>query len=170
MRHPGLFIGRFQPLHKGHLHALQEIFRNEEQLYIAIGSAQASFTKDNPFTTGERIMMLQSALEALNIPCHRYLIIPIPDVNNFQLWVDHVKRYVPPFGIVYTGSDVNRELFSKQKIPVKMLSLYQKEYHSGSEVRRRIKEDGDWESLVPPSIIELIKQFDGVRRVKSLNF
>ncbi len=169
MRQPGLFIGRFQPFHNGHLHALKEILSQEEHVFIAIGSAQAGFTPKNPFTTAERITMIQLVLEELDVPCNRYLIIPVPDVHNFILWVDHVKRYVPSFGIVYTGSKTGAALFSNKNIPVEKISPFKKKTHSGSEIRRRMLLDKDWKSLVPEIIAEFIDEIDGVNRLKSLN-
>jgi nicotinamide-nucleotide adenylyltransferase len=42
-----LFIGRFQPLHLGHLDALKQI--SKEEIIIGIGSSQYSGTKENPY-------------------------------------------------------------------------------------------------------------------------
>ncbi len=169
MRHPGLFIGRFQPFHKGHLYALNEILSKEEQVFIIIGSAQAGFTPVNPFTTAERITMIQLVLDELEIPCSRYLIVPVPDVHNFTLWVEHVKRYVPPFGIVYTGSETGVTLFSKQNIKVEKITLHKKTSYSGTEIRRKMLLNKDWESLVPDVIAEFIEEIDGVNRLQSLS-
>lgn len=169
MQGPGLFIGRFQPFHNGHLHALKEILSKEKQLFIVIGSAQAGFTPTNPFTTAERITMLQLVLDDLDIPCNRYLIIPIPDVNNFTIWVDHVKRYVPPFGVVYTGSETGSTLFSRHNITVEKISLLKKDTYSGTEIRSRIMKGKQWKPLVPEIVAEFIEEINGVERLKSLN-
>ena len=166
----GLFIGRFQPLHKGHVHALKDIFAQESILFIVIGSAQACFTPTDPFTTGERIQMLRATLDTLEIPCERYLIVPIPDIHNFRRWVDHVVQFVPSFGTIYTGSESMHRLFSKKKHHSKMIELHKPEIFSGTEVRRRIIEEEDWKMLVPPVVVELIQQFDGVKRIQSLSY
>ncbi len=170
MRRPGLFIGRFQPLHNGHVHALKDVFAQEEHVIIVIGSSQASYTPDNPFTSGERIMMLEGVLEELEIPCSRFRLIPIPDIHNYPKWVNHVKQYVPPFGVVYTGSDSGRQLFSEQNIPVREIVLHRKKILSGTEIRRRMIQGKEWESLVPANVLALIQQFDGIQRVRSLSF
>lgn len=170
MRRPGLFIGRFQPLHNGHVHALKDVFAQEEHVIMVIGSAQACYTPDNPFTTGERLMMLESILEELEVPCSRFHVIPVPDIHNYRKWVNHVKQYVPPFGIVYTGSKSTQQLFSEQNHQVKEIVLRKKKILSGTEVRRRMIQGDDWESLVPRTVFKLIQQFDGVQRVRSLSF
>jgi nicotinamide-nucleotide adenylyltransferase len=149
---------------------LKDVFAKEEQVITVIGSAQACFTPVNPFTTGERVMMLVSVLEELKIPCSRFQIIPVPDIHNYRKWVNHVKQYVPPFGIVYTGSEPTHQLFSEQNIAVKEIVLRKKKILSGTEIRRRMIQGEDWESLVPRSVCTLIQQFDGVQRVRSLSF
>jgi nicotinamide-nucleotide adenylyltransferase len=168
LRQPGLFIGRFQPLHNGHVHALKQVFKEEEQVFIVIGSAQASYTPSNPFTTAERIRMLKAVLNDLGIPCSRYQIIPIPDIDNFRYWVTHIKQYVPPFGVVYSGSKTGQALFSEEDYPVRKIRLLQKKKYSGTIIRRRWVQGEEWEGLVPDVVVKLIQQFEGVQRVKSL--
>jgi len=163
-----LFIGRFQPLHKGHVYALREVFAQERRVLIVIGSAQACFTPEDPFTAGERIEMLQAVLKAEGIPCSRYMIIPVPDIHNYFLWVDHVTRYVPPFGIVYTGSEVVQRLFSERDYPVKVIKLYRRDTLSGTEVRRRILEGDEWKELVPQEVETIIERVGGVQRIRRI--
>ncbi|HDM88409.1 MAG TPA: nicotinamide-nucleotide adenylyltransferase, partial [Candidatus Bathyarchaeota archaeon] len=40
----GLFIGRFQPPHLGHLHAIKQALEECDELIIVIGSSQYSHT------------------------------------------------------------------------------------------------------------------------------
>ncbi|MEM2975778.1 MAG: adenylyltransferase/cytidyltransferase family protein, partial [Candidatus Bathyarchaeia archaeon] len=46
----GLFVGRFQPFHLGHLTAVKNILKSVDELVIIVGSAQYSHRLDNPFT------------------------------------------------------------------------------------------------------------------------
>jgi nicotinamide-nucleotide adenylyltransferase len=170
MKLPGLFLGRFQPLHNGHVHALKEIFEKEEKIFVVIGSAQASYTPINPFSASERFQMIESILEELDVPCSRYHIIPVPDIHNYPRWVNHVKQFVPPFGMFYTGSETSAKLFQDHGIPVNRISLFEKALYSGKEVRRRMVADEEWQSLVPRIVVNLIERIDGVKRVKSLNY
>jgi cytidyltransferase-related domain len=62
-----LFIGRFQPLHRGHEEVIKWLLGRHEEVVVAIGSANESFTPRNPFTVGERIEMLYSMLKELNL-------------------------------------------------------------------------------------------------------
>ena len=45
----GLLIGRFQPLHLGHIEALKFAMRQLSTLIIVVGSAQISYELRNPY-------------------------------------------------------------------------------------------------------------------------
>jgi nicotinamide-nucleotide adenylyltransferase len=53
-----LVIGRFQPLHLGHMDVIRKCADESDHLTIGIGSAQYSHTVDNPFSAGERYLMI----------------------------------------------------------------------------------------------------------------
>ena len=55
----GLYVGRFQPFHLGHLGAIKEVLKEVDELAIVIGSAQYSHNPSNPFTAGERLVMIR---------------------------------------------------------------------------------------------------------------
>ncbi len=72
----GLMIGRFQPFHIGHLKSIEQILNEVDEIIIAIGSAQYSHSMNNPFTAGERVMMVHAALREYNFDLSRVFIIP----------------------------------------------------------------------------------------------
>ncbi len=96
-----ILLGRFQPFHNGHLKVIKKILGEQDELIVAIGSAQCSHTTENPFTAGERIMMITKALDSEKVPRSRIYTIAMPDVNNNALWVAQVKSNSPPFDVVY---------------------------------------------------------------------
>ena len=113
-----LFIGRFQPFHPGHLDAIKQISENE--IIIGIGSSQYSNTDDNPYSFEERKDMIEKALKNKN---KKYKIIAIPDIHDENNWVDHVKKTVPHFDIVYTGNDWVEKLFTEKNILTKDIKI-----------------------------------------------
>lgn len=159
-----LFIGRFQPFHKGHLAMVKKILQDSDELVIGIGSAQYSHTGENPFTAGERFEMIKRSLDAEGI--HDYHIVPIPDTHVHSVWVSHVKSLVPAFDTVVTNSDLVVRLFQEHGIKVLSPALLSRERYSGSEVRLRILKGGDWENLVPAVVAAFIKEIDGVERIR----
>lgn len=58
----GLYIGRFQPFHRGHLSVVREALKHCSKLVIAIGSAQEERTKKNPFSFEERKIFIWRSL------------------------------------------------------------------------------------------------------------
>ena len=56
----GLFLGRFQPFHLGHLDVIKQALKMVDELVIVIGSAQYSHTFENPFTDSEREEMIEN--------------------------------------------------------------------------------------------------------------
>lgn len=55
----GLLVGRFQPFHRGHESIVFKMLEECERIIIAIGSAQESGTKVNPFRYEYRRLMIQ---------------------------------------------------------------------------------------------------------------
>ncbi len=162
----GLIIGRFQPPHKGHILAIKAILQKVSMLIIGIGSAQKCFFQNNPFTAGERITMLKAALEEEGVNCSKYMLIPIQDVDDNRLWVHHVVSLVPRFDVVYTNDKLSNYLFKTAGFDARFFEEYDRSVYSSTEVRRRMREGGDWRSLVPESVAEIIDDIKGVERVK----
>lgn len=165
----GILIGRMQPVHNGHLEVIKKILNEVDEIIICIGSAQLSHSLKNPFTAGERIVMLTQSLAELNIDPSRYYIIPMEDINYNALWVAHIKMMTPPFSIIYTGNSLVKQLFLEEEYEVSTPPLFNRKELSGTEVRKRIIEDGNWKKLVPNSTINIINEIKGVDRLKNLS-
>lgn len=161
----GLYLGRFQPYHLGHHQVLKQIAKEVDEIIIGIGSAQKSHEIDNPFTAGERVLMVSSALEEINT---KHYVIPIEDIQRNSLWVSHVESMVPPFEIAYTNNPLVIELLKEAGIKVKQSPLFKRNSYSGTEIRRRMLEGNKWEHFVPEKVVEIIREIDGVRRLKTI--
>ncbi len=163
-----LFIGRFQPFHKGHLEAVKMILEENDEIIIAIGSSQYSHKLENPFTAGERIVMIRKALESEGIDHSRVWIIPVPDIHIHMMWVSEVVGYTPKFDVVYTNEPLTRRLFIEAGFKVKAIPFIKRKTYSATEIRKRMIEDQNCEELEPKAVAEYIKKIDGVQRVKDL--
>jgi len=162
-----LMIGRFQPLHNGHMEVIRKCAAESENLTIGIGSAQLSHEVDNPFTAGERYLMINEVLKAERIS--NYCIVPIEDINRYSLWVAQVESLSPPFSIVYSNNPLTRRLFSEAGYELRDSPLYNREMYSGTVVRKKILEGEEWRKLVPKKVAEIIDSIDGVRRVRDIS-
>lgn len=165
----GILIGRMQPPHRGHIEVIKKILGEVDEIIIGIGSAQQSHNLNDPFTAGERIMMLTHALVENNIDPSRYYIIPMEDINFNAIWVAHVKMMTPPFMKVYSGNPLVKQLFTEEGYNVYSPPLYNRKEYSGREIRKRMLKEDNWENLVCPSTVQIINEINGVERVKNLS-
>jgi nicotinamide-nucleotide adenylyltransferase len=161
-------IGRFQPFHDGHLAAVKYALARVGYLYIVVGSAQRSHERDNPFTASERIAMIKGALDGSGVDPSKWMAIPIADADSHSLWVSSVEAMVPKFDVVFTNDSLTYLLFEEEGVEVKAVPYVDRERYSATNVRDRILERKDWESLVPASVAKLVKEFGGVKRVRAL--
>ncbi|MDA4128020.1 MAG: nicotinamide-nucleotide adenylyltransferase [Thaumarchaeota archaeon] len=164
----GLFIGRFQPFHNGHLAAVKYALKQVDYLYVVVGSAQRSHERDNPFTAGERITMIKAALDAGRVDPSKWMALPIPDADSHSVWVSMVESMVPRFDVVFTNNSLTFLLFKEEGIRVKAVPYFKRSEYSATNVRNRILERKDWENLVPKQVSALVRKFGGVERVRSL--
>jgi len=164
----GLFVGRFQPFHLGHLAAIKDVLKEVDELVIVIGSAQCSHNLNNPFTAGERLIMVRKALEEAGIDCSRVWVVPVPDAHLHMMWVSAVEGYTPPFDVVYSNEPLSRRLFIEAKYRVKSIRFHERKLYSSTEIRERMLKEESWEKLVPRSVAVFIKEIDGVNRLRDL--
>ena len=160
-----LFIGRFQPFHNAHLSDIKLALKEGYKIIIAVGSSQESGTSDNPFSYEERKEMIKMVLEAHKI--FDYDIIPVPDINDDRKWVDHVKKIIHDFDIIYTGNDFTEKLFKEKNIKVRKIKLIPNV--NATEIRKRIIHGDNWGELVPKEVAEYMGEIGGVDKIRNIN-
>jgi len=161
----GLYLGRFQPFHNGHRAVIEEIAKEVDELIIGIGSAQISHEMKHPFTAGERILMITRSLKDFKIPVY---VIPIEDINRNAVWPSHVRSTVPPFDVVYSSNPLVVRLFKEDGYNVKSPAMIERKNLSGTYIRKQMIENGDWQSLVPKEVKEVLEEIDGVSRLQEI--
>jgi nicotinamide-nucleotide adenylyltransferase len=164
----GLYVGRFQPFHLGHIHAIRHILSEVDEVVIVIGSAQYSHRLDNPFTAGERLTMIRAALTEAKILHSQYWLIPIRDMHVHMMWVAEVKGYAPKFECVYSNEPLTRRLFREAGFPVNAIPFSKRHLYSATEIRERMLDNRSWTPLVPDSVSRYIADIDGVQRLREL--
>ena len=165
----GLYVGRFQPFHLGHLEAIQRVLKEADEAVIVIGSAQYSHNTNNPFTAGERLVMIRRALKEAGVDYSRVWVVPVPDVHLHMLWVAALEGYTPRFNVVYSNEPLTRRLFMEAGYKVKSIRFYERKDYNSTLVREKMLKDDSWTSLVPKSVAEFITEIDGVNRLRDLN-
>lgn len=108
----GIFIGRFQPVHQGHIHAIGVAASQVQKLYILIGSSNQCRSIKNPWTFEERKQMLTLKLHSERIT--NYEIIPLNDyrysdtqwMSDVRATIEHYNMGAPIlFGHMKEGND-----------------------------------------------------------------
>ena len=160
-----LFIGRFQPLHNGHLHDLKEAIKFSDKVIVGVGSSNESNTTDNPFSFEERKNMIEKVIKKEHL--QKIEILPIPDINDDKEWVNHVLKITGNIDIVYTGNNWVKRLFSQKNIEVRTVTII--DNINATKIRKRISKNEDWEELVPIEVTQEIKKIEGINRIKEIN-
>ena len=164
----GLYVGRFQPFHKGHLEAVKYILGQVKELILVVGSSQYSHSSNNPFTAGERIYMVRLALKEAQIDLATHIIVPVPDVTSHSTWFSNLNSYVPHFEILYSNEPLTRCLAKEAGCKVEYIPLVRRDIYWATEVRKRMISGDNWKELVPKSVADFIILEDGVQRIKDL--
>lgn len=87
-----VFIGRFEPFHNGHAAVARHALTRAKKLIFLVGSADTPRTIKNPWSVGERAVMIQSALAQA---ADRLIIRPLRDhLYNESQWIATVQRTV----------------------------------------------------------------------------
>ena len=90
-----VFIGRFQPFHKGHLHNILIALANSKKLIINIGSSFNAPNIKNPFSFERRKLMIESDLKVVGIDLSVVKIEPLADYfYQEQKWEEALRGNV----------------------------------------------------------------------------
>jgi nicotinamide-nucleotide adenylyltransferase len=174
----GLMVGRFQPFHNGHLHLSKQILQECNELIIAIGSAQFNYIYKDPFTAGERVLMIHAALMESGIDLAKCYIIPVINDENNARWFGHLRSMVPHFDILYSGNEFVKSLVLEETIRIKKPEFSKKNEYNGTNIRKHLAAASaattatatveNWKTLVPNAVSKLIEEVDGVNRIRML--
>lgn len=93
MKKTGVFIGRFQPPHPGHIAAIAIAASQVDELLILVGSANQCRSIKNPWTFSERKNMLFKKLRTAGVT--KFKIFPVNDhPYNDPAWITEVKQII----------------------------------------------------------------------------
>lgn len=174
-----VIVGRWQPLHNGHLWLIKEVIAKHGRACIgilspeAVGEDPANPQRSlrpihNPFTYWERQVMLTEALAEAEL-LSRCVIVPVGAAKLGAARED--EAFIPPqrswviaavsahelgkIGILSAnGEEV--EIF---KPPPELAG------HSGALVRQALAKSKDWESLIPKTVAAEINRLHAVGRI-----
>jgi len=156
----GLIIGRFQPLHNGHVYLFMKALETVECLKIGVGSSQMKNQPKNPFSYKERKMFIENSLKDENIALLNFKVYPIPDLFNFKKWMESIFNIIEEFDVIFTNNLWIGRLIQKRGKILEYGLKYNFTEFNGTIIRNlMIKSDPEWKLRVPPSIIPFLEQW-----------
>ncbi len=164
----GLFVGRFQPFHLGHLSALKQGLQIVDKIILVIGSANKNFSLDNPLTIDERLEILKTVINTEKLKNKIKLLTTVDDIADNLAWADKLIHDLPPFQVVIGNNNLNNLLFSYRKIDLFHPKLTQREAFQGQIIRQKVIKGQKWQHLVPEATLPLLKKFGFKKRLRSL--
>ena len=117
-----VFIGRFQPFHRGHYRVVQKALENAKELVIVLGSSHSPRTLRNPLNDLERQNIIRSSLSG--IENGRVKIVKVHDNEyNESAWVssivDEVNKVVDSNNsITLIGMNKDESSYYLSKFPM----------------------------------------------------
>ncbi|MCJ7646973.1 MAG: adenylyltransferase/cytidyltransferase family protein [Candidatus Lokiarchaeota archaeon] len=178
----GVIHGRFQILHNDHMKYLMAGKNLCNHLIVGITNPDPTLTKDsnanphrsktssNPLTFYERHVMIREALLEVGLQLSEFSIVPFP-INFPEL----LKYYVPLdamfFLSIYDDWGKQKKTFLESlglNIHVLWKLPLEKKGISGRDLRDLMVKGGEWQHLVPKSVINFIEKNDIIDRLKLL--
>ena len=139
-----VFLGRFQPMHRGHKQVIED-HMDEKNFAVVIGSAGKKREEENPLTAEEREELIKSCFPDLEI---LHLEDRDEDEGGNEQWLNDLEG----LGVekVISQNDLVKDLVKgREGLELVEQHLYDPEIYSGTEVRRRIRSGEEWRYLVP---------------------
>ncbi len=169
----GAVQGRFQGLHLGHMEFLLEAKKRCKFLVIGVtnydihskyisdtASMNRFRSQANPFTFFERMMMITESMVEAGVARDEFVVVPFPIEAP-----ERISNFVPD-DVVFFQTIYDQWGHSKvetlQKAGYQVQVMWERtdadRLTSGTEVRRLMKEGGNWKELMPKAAVRYIEQ------------
>ena len=158
----GLFVGRFQPFHKGHLHAIEFASSRCKTLLIGVGSSKDSGTKVNPLSADVRIKIIKAGLKGTKIKTKQLKFFEIPDFHNNEKWFNYINRRHPGIDVVFSHNELVERIFKGHHIAVITPKWYKRKKLIASKIRYLIRHEKKWKDRVPKGSVKEIAAHESV--------
>ncbi len=161
----GLYAGRFQPFHLGHLGAIRHVMSECDDVYVLICSKQGANPLDdkNPFTFEERRQMMQlSNVFDNDEDMFRLHFRHICDQTSDEEWARVIEKETKDGEkVCYTNNPRTQDAFQAHGYNVKNIPVQQNGINA-SLIRKLIIRNEKWEHLVPDGTEQVIEDVRNV--------
>jgi cytidyltransferase-like protein len=183
-RRYGVVLGRFQPLHVGHMEYLEAAKRKCDRLVVGVTNPDTSLLthhdadpnrskqESNPFPYFLRYEMIDASLRDEGWHPDTFAIVPadITDISKVGAFLPDPSQSIVFITIYDAWGDEKAKRLSEISFTVEI--LWRREMServtSGSEIRRRMRQGESWRHLVPAGVAQaldrvgLVKGEDGM--------
>lgn len=124
----GVFLARFQPIHKSHELIIHKALSENDKVYIFVGSADKSRQERNPFTVKERQKMIEEIFPSA-IFKDRLIVVPLNDyshendIDNNKAWGEYLYKNIqdtikqPSFSLYYSDKpEIMLDWFTEEQM------------------------------------------------------
>ncbi len=154
-----LVVGRFQPLHNGHVQLIKLAREQCGEIAVAVGSTNAKPSLRNPFTFEERKAMILAVFP--EIP-----VFAVPDIHDREAWVAHLLAITGAVDRVYGNDENSQSLFETAHVDVARPGLMERATWEGAAIRAMMAEgDPAWRKLVPKQVTGLLEAWHAEGRL-----
>ena len=146
----------------------------DNEVVIAIGSADKGWESNNPWTFDERQAMIQSWLNANEKSA---TIIGVEDINDPPNWVEHASKSHGQ-GILVTSDEETKKLYQAANFEIKFIDLSNRENFEGWRVRQTLlmlstvyDDDAIIEFLsatIPQQVVDWLIENDAIYRLSTM--
>lgn len=159
----GVYWGRFNPPHKGHLTVVRR-FHTTCRLVIAIGSSEHRDEPGDPFSGAERKEMWEAYLEETGIK--DVDVVTLDDGPSESWAVDNLVKVCKPDLLLLSTERASLAKLARSR--VRVVPFRRTGTVSSTLIRNMIaNRDDRWRGLTGKSVARLVMDFDGARRIRS---
>ena len=160
----GVYWGRFNPPHVGHLGVIRR-FQDRYRLIVVVGSAEHHDERMNPFRGSERQKMMQAYLRESGIRGVR--VVTLEDGDSESRAVATLVRTFRPEVVLRSTEKRGRLDAALAKAGVRVVRFGRRGTVSSTRIRHAIATgDPRWTALTGTSVVRLIRQFHGIERIR----
>ena len=152
----GLYVGRFQPFHKGHLGTIRHIAEECDSIAVVIANSEAKQTDSDPFSAEDRKQMIYRTLIDEDFK-DRIDLYAQRDVGNDTLWTSDILEKIGSADVAYTANGWTSRCFAPY-MEIRKQKMIERDRLKGTTIREMIREDNDrWKEYVPVQVADYIE-------------
>ena len=157
----GVVWGRFNPPHRGHVALIERLAKSVDFLIVAVGNAEGRNTRRDPFSGDERVEMMRRYLKERNVRVKG--VVAVRDGETYASSVDNLFKKCGKFDVLFTDHKVFAGMVGGR---ARVVGFRRRGRISSTLLRDSIAAGKEWENLTGRSVVELIKKYDGVERIR----